>query len=260
MGVSSLLRSSFGLALFVVTCAVLVRAVVGGHKEKSVAIGGGAGRHDRRHDHPVQEHMCGSVNPSREEEEQDLEQMKEWKRHFTSHPSTRRRLQEYGSVEINLHYHVFRRADNSEDISDEVLMEQFRVLNDSFANTPFKFVLQPINRYDNDEWADYDFRSQAESNNFAITKDLRIGGPDALNIYFNQGICETVAGFASFPLNDGYYPNGSYSPHDGIWMCSMTLPGSYMSPEGKILVHEREFSCGRAFRYAIFFHLTEISL
>lgn len=140
--------------------------------------------------------------------------------------------------EINVYVHVITSADGKEGaVSDEVIAEQIRVLNESYSGatggvaTGFQFKIVEIDRTANDAWFPMSPNSDAETEGKAA---LRKGGPRDLNLYTAKP-GGGVLGWATFP---SWYTN---SPKDdGVVCLFSTLPGGSAAPynEGDTLTHE----------------------
>lgn len=130
------------------------------------------------------------------------------------------------------------------EITPSILENEFRLLNDAFATSAFKFNLKSTTLILNDTLAlgNPDEKLPAGAAIQRALGEYRIGGPDTCNVYYTKGTCETAAGFASSP--DGYfmYPVGEYDTNHHIFMCEdqITTPESLIEEETyyTTLIHE----------------------
>lgn len=138
---------------------------------------------------------------------------------------------------ISVWVHVITSSSGAGNISDTVINNQIRVLNDSFSgltggyNTKFRFVLAGITRTANNTFFSAGYGSAAET---AMKTALRVGTAKTLNMYFNQPSTGEL-GWATFP--------SSYSSQplkDGVVCDGRTVPGGSFSPynEGDTATHE----------------------
>lgn len=124
------------------------------------------------------------------------------------------------------------------DLSDTMIREQVRVLNDSFngrtggANSGFAFDLAGVTRTTNQTW----FEQMATSLDVELEAKsaLRRGGPGTLNVYTIDG--GPYLGWAYFPS----ILNSSYAILDGVVLDWRSLPGGTFAiySEGDTGTHE----------------------
>jgi hypothetical protein len=125
------------------------------------------------------------------------------------------------------------------DVSDTMIRDQLRVLNDSYAGrtggarTPFRFTLEGITRTTNAAWFFMGIQSQEERRAKAA---LRRGGPGTLNVYTTDG--GGYLGWATFPSRYASQPD-----QDGIVVYYASLPGGgccgdSVYDEGDTATHE----------------------
>ncbi|KAL0953449.1 hypothetical protein HGRIS_004682 [Hohenbuehelia grisea] len=140
---------------------------------------------------------------------------------------------------IQIYYHVVSNSRGQGAIPDNVLGQQLNVLNRIYNNYGVYFQVAQTKRYTRDDWysnINIDFLTQAEVD----MKSNRIGGADALNIYFVGSIRDAngqtgTLGFATFPYQ---YQSAKY--RDGIVYSNTAVPGG-TSPNtntGAVLAHE----------------------
>lgn len=106
---------------------------------------------------------------------------------------------------------------------------QITVLNDAFSGHGFNFNLIEIKEWNNDSWW-----TAGPSGDFPMKQATRIGGCDALNIWFNNP-SGGLLGWATFPD----WCAGSQS-EDGVVCLHSTVDGGSASPYngGDTLTHE----------------------
>jgi hypothetical protein len=138
---------------------------------------------------------------------------------------------------INVYVHVITNSSGGGNISDTVIANQIKVLNDSYSgltggyNTKFRFVLAGTNRTANNTYFAAGYGTAAET---SMKTALRIGTAKDLNIYFNQPSTGEL-GWATFPSSYGSKPL-----MDGVVCDGRTVPGGSFSPynEGDTATHE----------------------
>lgn len=138
---------------------------------------------------------------------------------------------------INVYFHVITNTSGVGAISDTVLTNQIRVLNDSYSgvtggfNTKFRFVKAATDRTANNSYFAAGYGTTAEVN---MKNALRKGTAKDLNIYFNQPSTGEL-GWATFPSSYASQPK-----MDGVVCDGRTVPGGSFSPynEGDTATHE----------------------
>ena len=141
-----------------------------------------------------------------------------------------------GSVTINVYFHVIKDSSGNGEVSDTMLANQIKVLNESFsgwtrgANTPFRFVTAGVQRIVNNAWFNAGPGTAAERE---MKQTLHWGDCTALNIYTNNG--GGYLGWATFPWNCASRPKD-----DGVVVLYSSLPGGSEAPynEGDTATHE----------------------
>jgi hypothetical protein len=144
-----------------------------------------------------------------------------------------------GTVTINVRFHVINQGSGvaNGDITQAMIDNQILVLNRSYSNltggynTPFRFVLQSVDRTTNADWFN---NVDQEATEFAMKSALRQGDASTLNIYTaNPG--DGILGYAYYPWEYADYPI-----YDGVVLLHSTLPGGTASPynEGDTATHE----------------------
>jgi hypothetical protein len=138
-----------------------------------------------------------------------------------------------GSVNVPVYFHVIRSGATPAqgDVPQDQILAQIQVLNDAYANTPFKFMLANVTRTTNAAWYAMSPGSAAENE---AKNTLRVGGSGTLNLYSaNPG--GGLLGWATFPSD--YAGNPKY---DGVVVLFSSLPGGSAAPynEGDTGTHE----------------------
>jgi hypothetical protein len=142
-----------------------------------------------------------------------------------------------GSVTVNVYFHVIYNRKNEGNISQAMIDNQIKVLNDAYAGltggagTPFVFQLFSVDRTQNDQWFGAVIGSRAERQ---MKNALHKGTAKDLNFYTN-GMGQNLLGWATFPWDYASNPT-----MDGIVCHYQTLPGGNYSPYnlGDTATHE----------------------
>lgn len=141
------------------------------------------------------------------------------------------------TVTVGVYVHVITNTSGAGNISDTVIANQIKVLNDSYSgltggyNTKFRFALISTDRTANNTYFSAGYGTTAET---SMKTALHKGTAKDLNIYFNQPSTGEL-GWATFP--------SSYSSKplmDGVVCDGRTVPGGSFSPynEGDTATHE----------------------
>ncbi len=138
---------------------------------------------------------------------------------------------------ISVWVHVITSTSGAGNITDTVIANQIKVLNDAYSgvtggyNTKFRFSLAGITRTANNTYFAAGYGSTAET---AMKTALRVGGASTLNMYFNQPSTGEL-GWATFPSSYASNPK-----RDGVVCDGRTVPGGSFSPynEGDTATHE----------------------
>jgi Pregnancy-associated plasma protein-A len=141
------------------------------------------------------------------------------------------------TVTVNVYFHVITSATGQGNVSDTMIANQIKVLNDAYsgltggANTKFRFQLAATIRTANSTWFGAGYGSAAET---AMKTALRVGGAADLNFYTNQPSTGEL-GWATFPSSYSSRPS-----MDGVICDWRTLPGGSFAPynEGDTGTHE----------------------
>jgi hypothetical protein len=135
---------------------------------------------------------------------------------------------------IDVHVHVINKGAGAAngDVSQKVIDEQMRVLNDRFEGTGWSFRLVDVDRTTNAGWYAANPNSRDER---AMKNSLHEGGADDLNLYFNAPAMRGLMGWATFPSWFERAPK-----MDGVVVRNATMPGGAITVlnEGETLVHE----------------------
>jgi len=119
-------------------------------------------------------------------------------------------------VRVPVHVHVITTSDGEiGDVSD-LVPPQMDVLGDAYGPAGIGFRLDSVEVVPNDAWF-YSAVGSREEKEMKAT--LRLGGPDALNIYTTNG--DIYLGWATFPSSYRSHPD-----YDGVVVYYATLPGT----------------------------------
>ncbi|HEU4887963.1 MAG TPA: zinc metalloprotease [Thermoanaerobaculia bacterium] len=176
---------------------------------------------------------CATPRPSDEE----ADAMEQAAAEMASRTSGNRFATEATTVTIGVYVHVITSASGAGNISDTVIANQIRVLNDSYSgltggyNTKFRFALISTDRTANNTYFTAGYGTAAET---AMKTALHKGTAKDLNMYFNQPSTGEL-GWATFPSSYASKPL-----MDGIVCDGRTVPGGSFSPynEGDTATHE----------------------
>jgi hypothetical protein len=141
------------------------------------------------------------------------------------------------TVTVGVYVHVITNTSGAGAISDTVIANQIRVLNDSYSgitggyNTKFRFALISTDRTANNTYFTAGYGTAAET---SMKTALRKGTAKDLNLYFNQPSTGEL-GWATFPSSYTSKPK-----MDGVVCDGRTVPGGSFSPynEGDTATHE----------------------
>lgn len=177
---------------------------------------------------------CATIQPSEEEAvalEQAAAEMAVL-RAGRFNPAT-----EATTVTVGVYVHVITNTSGAGNISDTVIANQIKVLNDSYSgltggfNTKFRFSRISTDRTANNSYFAAGYGTTAETN---MKNALRKGTAKDLNMYFNQPSTGEL-GWATFPSSYASKPK-----MDGVVCDGRTVPGGSFSPynEGDTATHE----------------------
>lgn len=140
------------------------------------------------------------------------------------------------TVQIPVWVHVVLNASGAGAVSDTMIADQIRVLNDAYsgltggANTRFRFTLAGVDRTTNNTWFAAGPSTTAERQ---MKTALHKGNAGALNLYTNNG--GGLLGWATFPSSYSSAP-----AQDGVVCLYSSLPNGGADPydEGDTATHE----------------------
>ncbi len=136
-------------------------------------------------------------------------------------------------VVVPTHFHVINNGSGiaNGDITQQMIQQQMKVLNDAFGPSGFQFQLVSVDRTTNSSWYNMTPGTAAE---LEAKTALRKGGADALNLY--------TANIGGGLLGWAYFPNiyASYPHYDGVVLLYSSLPGGDAVPYnlGDTATHE----------------------
>jgi hypothetical protein len=179
--------------------------------------------------------MCGT-RPVSEEEALAIEEYSQMMLAQKSADERFRIESNATTVTIQVYVHVITNASGTGAVSDTMIANQIRVLNDAYSgvtggtNTRFRFALAGTDRTANTTWFNAGPDTAAEA---AMKTALRKGGAADLNLYTNNGA--GLLGWATFP---SWY--ASNPKDDGVVCLYSSLPGGGAVPydEGDTATHE----------------------
>ena len=118
-------------------------------------------------------------------------------------------------VVIPVHFHLITTSSGDGNVSG-LVPAQMDVLNAAFAASGFEFTLAGQEVVANNRWF---FSAVGSPEEIEMKATLRNGGPDALNIYTNNG--DIFLGWATFPHDAKHFLE-----YDGVVLYWATLPGT----------------------------------
>jgi hypothetical protein len=184
-------------------------------------------------DHQITPDLCGTP----EQTEEKLEKQKAVLSLFRSTEDGSRRVESLCErcINIDTYFHILTDDHKTKgNYDDEKILDQMKILNDGFKQTPFTFNLINITRTHDTSLFDLGqgFNNDYVSMQSALGEKLRKGDRMTLNIYSIQLLPRTL-GLAT-------YPSGFDGRKDAAYVDHCTLPdGSCpLYNSGKILVHE----------------------
>jgi len=133
--------------------------------------------------------------------------------------------------EIPVQFHILRKKNGDWNVTDAQIAEQLDVLNRSFSEHGFRFVLRGVSRRNKNRFAKRCLSQRVEGR---FKKRYAIDPPTTLNVYSCRPK-EDVLGYAYFPSD---YPEDSFL--HGVVLLHSTFPGGRAAPFdlGDTLVHE----------------------
>jgi hypothetical protein len=135
---------------------------------------------------------------------------------------------------INVYFHVIRSGTSVSqgNVSSQMITDQIAVLNNTYGQFGWSFVLASVDRTTNATW----FRPGSSSTNERNMKSaLRLGTADDLNIYTVDISNQGLLGWATYPSSYTRDP-----VMDGVVILFSSLPGGNAAPYnfGDTAVHE----------------------
>jgi len=106
------------------------------------------------------------------------------------------------TIEIIIHVFVTNAGDDSASlITPAIVANEIKILNEAFSSSAFKFHLNQTKFVVNDEWAlsDPNEDEGGKAIQDAIVSANRIGGGDVCNVFYSDGVCTSLLGFATLP-------------------------------------------------------------
>ncbi|MBI5741296.1 MAG: hypothetical protein HZA16_11340 [Nitrospirae bacterium] len=134
-------------------------------------------------------------------------------------------------VDIPVVFHILRYNDGTTgDVTDQQVNDQLDVLNNAYASTNFRFVLDSIERVNNTVWS----QMRTSASESAAKQALAISPAVTLNIYTCTD-CQGNLGWSYLPNS---FPEGNYM--HGVVALYSSFPGGSASPynEGDTVTHE----------------------
>jgi hypothetical protein len=172
------------------------------------------------HGHEGHHGDCGNHDVSDEIVNADMSRMQKYKKRRQAHNLCQQ------CIEIEVAFHVITNQAGTSNadtyLNDQTLDDELVLLNERFSQTPFLFVHRQTTRTVNDFWSSVNTHQNRDIATNVIVPALRIGGSDVANVFYTDGSCIGFSGFASFPYEQGFYPNDQYSSQDRIFMCSQS--------------------------------------
>ncbi len=134
-------------------------------------------------------------------------------------------------IEVPVHFHIMRKSNGGWNVTDAQIGEQLDVLNNSFSEHGFTFVLDGVSRRNKNRFAKKCLSASVEKK---FKKRYAVNPETTLNIYTCRPK-QDVLGYAYFPSD---YPEDSFM--HGIVLLHSALPGGTAAPYdlGDTAVHE----------------------
>lgn len=170
---------------------------------------------------------CGTPEPTEEEAANIQKTLDRWieKHGVRSVPTT--------AVTIPVAFHIVRKDDGSDGVTDQQIQAQLDVLNGAYAYRGFQFNLHSIDRTNNSAWCTHTMGSSEER---GMKENLAIDPTSILNFY----TCDVNGnpkplGYSTLPW---HYPEDSFM--HGVVILYSTLPGGSLAwyDKGDTAVHE----------------------
>ena len=159
------------------------------------------------------------------------------------------------NIKIDTYVHVITRADGTGGVTDKMIRDQIKVLNDGYAGktsrdaagTPFRFKLKAVDRTANDDWYDWSDPDVDPSDDTEAKTALHRGGYDDLNIYI-AGSRRQPARLRLLPeRRDAVAGRRGAAQRQPAGRCGRALQrGRHRDPRGRalvVLLHTFENGC-----------------
>jgi hypothetical protein len=132
---------------------------------------------------------------------------------------------------IPVYVHIITNSSGQGGPTSAQVTSQIKVLNDAYNADGFTFSVAGTDTTANNAWYTATPSTTAERD---MKTALRIGGANALNVYFNN-MGQDLLGWATFPSNYSASPS-----MDGVVILSASLPGGSAAPynQGDTATHE----------------------
>ncbi|EAU87856.2 metalloprotease [Coprinopsis cinerea okayama7 len=144
-------------------------------------------------------------------------------------------LRPYTPQTIDVYFHVVHEGKKEEqgNIPDEKIAAQIAVLNEAYASSGLFFNLKEVPRTSNRWWFRNAGPDTDEQNE--MKEALRVGGPEALNVYTVSLSTTRLLGYATFPVDYEANPQD-----DGVVILYASVPGGEAEPYnlGQTVTHE----------------------
>ncbi|PPQ99682.1 hypothetical protein CVT24_009754 [Panaeolus cyanescens] len=176
---------------------------------------------------------CGIITPGHSE-------LLKIEKDFDTRRKALRNDQRLKYARLPVYFHIVSEDETREggNVPDEMIQQQVDVLNQDYIDSGVSFYLDGVTRTVNPDW--YRKAYYGNQQNVDMVSSLRVGGPEALNIY-TVGFVEPppnspqLLGYATFPWEYQGQPE-----IDGVVMQPETMPSGTLTPynEGKTATHE----------------------
>jgi hypothetical protein len=133
---------------------------------------------------------------------------------------------------IQTYFHIIdddERTTNSSILwTDEAISDEVDRLNSGFNQTPFAFELASITRTFNTTRAFMSTEDYLNRTLLETVADLRVGGPDVMNVFVLEGVCASFKGQATRAGNFyGVFPEGMSSVAERVLICADIIGSEY---------------------------------
>ena len=165
---------------------------------------------------------------------QDLSQAEQQAVESTLAGQVKAQARTAGSVTIKVYWHTITNASGAGALTRAQIDSQISVLNQAYANTPFKFVIAGTDTTANNSWYTAQPGNATTSAEAKMKNALRKGGAGDLNFYANN-MGGGLLGWATFPSSYASQPK-----MDGVVVLTSSLPNGSAAPfnQGDTGTHE----------------------